>query len=131
MGRHELLVYILWYVKWAGASGWMRLCSPCSRLTQAHRQEAVHLHGGPLRAFRSAAIPLSANYVGPHNSLASQPVVCLMGQRDPIVGILQRMALAHASALLGIAFYLVWANSIPMDKGIEAIDSSTVFLLQY
>src|SRR5260221_50259 len=39
---------------------------------------SVHSLHGPT----SAAILLAANYMGPHDSLVQQPVVCIMGQCD-------------------------------------------------
>src|SRR5260221_10106419 len=43
---------------------------------------ATHSHGGPRQEFHLTALPMSPNYVGPHNSLACWPVVCLMGQHE-------------------------------------------------
>ena len=80
---------ILQFVKWAHVSAWVKFRSPCSRPIRAHRQEQFICKVGPLRAFRSAVILLSANHEGPRISLA----FCA-----------QRMTLAHASTLHGIAF---------------------------
>src|SRR5712691_5070876 len=55
---------------------------------------AMYSHGGPIQEFRLTALPMSPNYVGPHNSLACWPVVCLMGQDEHI---LKWVKWAHAS----------------------------------
>jgi len=100
-GPTRAICRILQSMKWACASGLVWLCSPCSGPIQAHRQGAVHLHGGPLRAFHSASILLSANHVGPCNNLMCYPVVCLIGQHELLACILQCMQSAHASNSLG------------------------------
>jgi len=53
--------------------------------TSSSLEMPVHLDHGPMQAFRSVEIPLAANHVGPHNTLAGQPVVFPMGQSEPIV----------------------------------------------
>src|SRR5260221_9481232 len=46
---------------------------------------ATHSHGGPMQELCLTALPISPNYIGPHNSLACWPAVYLMGQDEHIL----------------------------------------------
>ncbi len=83
------------------------------RYTPSHARslkKAVCSHRGSMRAFRSAAIPLTVSYAGPHDSLVQQPTAYLTGQCEPIIGItVQEMG--PCERLYAVAFRLEWANS--------------------
>jgi hypothetical protein len=60
MGPHEYLGTLAFSMVWANSN-------PSAR--------AAHSHGGPMQEFSFTALPMSANYVGPHKSLECCPVV--------------------------------------------------------
>ena len=69
-----------------GPCEWLRMIA--FRLLEANSSSsamAVHWYHGPMQAFLLAAIPLTENYAGPHDSLVSQPAVSPMGQYELIV----------------------------------------------
>jgi hypothetical protein len=71
---------------------------------------ATHSLVGPQRKeFRLTALPMSAKYVGPHNSLVCWPIVCLMGQRSTRAYITAH-EMGPCKCLGAIASSMFWAN---------------------
>jgi len=71
MGQCLPIVKMLWRMQRAHArpcaQGLPSLCGP----TPLPRQGAAHLHRWPMRAFRSATVPLASQYLGPRESIGS------------------------------------------------------------
>ena len=79
MGRHELCVVYCSLLKWAHTNAWVQLYSPYSGPIRAHRQVAVHLHGGPLRAFSVGSHPAVYESCGPTHQSRVPPSCVIDG----------------------------------------------------
>jgi hypothetical protein len=75
------------------------------RASSSSLESSAHFHHGPMQAFFSAAILVTECYGGQCDSLARQPIMCLLGQCEHLHAIIFMLQWANSSSSAGSAHF--------------------------